>query len=171
MDNELLDITEKVLETHGEVILPIKKLWTILQFGDEYEGIEVPVLSEFTELLRSDERFEFMHPIDYTGVFSDLSAEERRSREIEMEEAGFFSGERVKLKRIALTGDVLARMIERSSERMMQALAKAWEAEPRDQKEEKRLLVIMEKAQQLQKDVQRIVEQLREKDVEGGLRD
>ncbi len=171
MSKMLADVVERVLESHDDVIMPVKKLWTMLQLEDEHSHIEVPVLSEFSEILRADGRFEFMHPIDYTGMFSDLSEGERRIREAEMEEAGFFSGERVRLKRIALTGEVLARMIEHSSDRMMEALANAWKVEPRDADEEKRLLGIMEKAQQLQKDVQKIAEKLRKKDKEGRTRE
>jgi hypothetical protein len=171
MEKALLDVVKHILENDDEVILPVRKLWRILQFDEEFSDIEVPVLSEFVELLRSDERFEFMHPIDYTGMYSELSEEERQKRELEMEEAGFYSGERIKLKRIALTGELLAGMIERSSDRMMEALRKAWEAQPRDPEEEKRLLTIMEKAQRLRSDVQRIVKQIREKDAESNPQD
>ncbi len=164
MNEAFLDIVEKILENGDEVILPVKKVWRVLQFDHEFSDIEVPVLGEFVDLLLSDDRFEFMHPIDYTEMYTDLSEEERREREIEMEEAGFYSGERIKLKRVALTGELLARMIERSSDRMMEALAKAWEAQLNDIEGEKRLLVIMEKAQQLQRNVQKIAKQIREQD-------
>jgi hypothetical protein len=164
MHEALLDLVDHILEQTDEVILPVKKIWRDLQVDTEVSDVEVPSLSEFVDLLRNDDRFQFMHPIDYTEIFTDLSEEERKRREIEMEEAGFYSGERIKLKRVILTGEVLARMIERSSDRMMDALAKAWESQPLDVAGEKRLLAIMEKAQQLQRDVQKIVKQIREKD-------
>lgn len=170
MDKELLDIVEGILESSDEVILPVKKLWKILHSSDEFSEVYIPPLGEFTTMLRDDSRFQFMHPIDYTEMYSELDEEERRKRQKEMEEAGFFSGDRIKLSRIAITGELLARMIERSSERMMEALTKAWKANPGDAEGEKRLLTIMEKAQQLQKDIQKVVDQIREND-RGGSRE
>jgi hypothetical protein len=159
-----LHLVEHILEQADEVILPVKKIWRALQINDGLSDIEVPALTEFVDLLRNDDRFQFMHPLDYTEMFTDLNEEERMTREIEMEEAGFYSGERIKLKRVVLTGELLARMIERSSDRMMKALANAWETQPMDADGEQRLRAIIEKAQRLQRDVQRIVKQIREKD-------
>jgi hypothetical protein len=161
MHEELLNEIERILERSDEVIVPVKKLWNMLQCEDEFQEISVPSFGEFTDMLRSDERFEFMHPIDYSGLYANLSGEEREQCEIELEETGFYSGDRIKLKRIPLTGELLATMIERSCERMMDALAHAWKEKAKDEEAEKRILAIMEKAQQLQKDIQRIVTQIR----------
>lgn len=165
-EETLLDVVERLLQKEEEIIVPVKKIWKMLQFDGASSAVEVPALKDFTALLRADDRFQFMHPIDYTEMFGDLNEEERLERVCEMEEVGFYSGERIKLKRIALTGELLARMIERSSDRMMEALAGAWESEPKDAEGERRLLAIMEKAQKLQQDVQKIVQQIREKDAD-----
>ncbi len=160
MSKELLDTIEHMLENDDEVIAPVKRIWKVLQVDDKYHTLEIPVFSEFSELLHSDGRFEFMHPVNYDDMYNESG--ERIDREIEMESLGFYSGERIKLKKIQVTGEMLAKMIERSSNRMMEALKKAWETKSEDSKAEKRLLEIMQKAQKLEKDIQKIVKKIRE---------
>ncbi|TET24375.1 MAG: hypothetical protein E3J78_01250 [Candidatus Cloacimonadota bacterium] len=162
MSKELIDTIEHMLENEDEVIVPVKRIWKILQVDDKYHNLEIPVFSEFSELLHSDNRFEFMHPVNYDDMY-DASGE-RIDREIEMESLGFYSGERIKLKKIPMTGAMLAKMIERSSNRMMEALKKAWETKPEDSKAGNRLLEIMQKAQKLEKDIQKIVKKIREEE-------
>lgn len=157
-----MDVVEKILEDEEDVIVPVKKIWKMLQFSKEFENITVPALIEFSQLLKDDERFELMPPVNYGDMFEGLSEEEQREREDEMETLGFFSGERVKLRRVQLTGDLLASVIEKSVNRMMNALKNAWDTKPDDKETEKRLLEIMKKTQQLQKETKKIAKKFRE---------
>lgn len=157
-----MDVVEKILEDEEDIIVPVKKIWKMFQFSKEFQNIPVPALIEFSQLLKDDERFEFMPPVNYGNMFEGLTEEEQREREDEMEILGFFSGDRIKLRRLQLTGDLLASVIEKSVNRMMNALKNAWDTKPDDKETEKRLLKIMKKTQQLQKETQKIAKKIRE---------
>jgi len=162
MSEKLMDVVEKILDDEEDVIVPVKKIWKMFQFSKEFQNVTIPALIEFSQLLKDDERFEFMPPVNYSDMFEGLSEEEQREREDEMETLGFFSGERVKLRRVQLTGDLLASVIEKSVNRMMNALKNAWETKPDDKETEKRLLEIMKKTQQLRKETKKIAKKIRE---------
>jgi hypothetical protein len=165
MSKELLDAVEEILKNDADVVIPAKKIWRMLQFAEEFQKISVLPFREFVHLLREDERFEFLPPVQYGGMFDGLTEEEKAEREREMEELGFFSGERIKLREVKLTGEVLATMIEKSVNKMMRALQGAWSTKPEDPEAEKKLLEIMKRAKKLQGDIQKIVEKIRNGDV------
>ncbi len=162
MNKELKDLVEEILENDVDVIVPVKKIWKMLQFSDKYKEIPVTTLSEFIETLRGDERFEFLPAVDYDGIYEGLGDEEKAERESEMESLGFFKGERIKLIKIELTGELLGEMMEKSVNRMMNALEKAWDTRPDGKGTEKKLLEIMKKTQQLQKDIQKTVANMKQ---------
>ena len=156
-----MDSVEEILENIVDVIVPVKKIWKMLQFSDKYKEIPVATLSEFIETLRGDARFEFFPSVDYDGIYEGLGDEEKAERENEMESLGFFRGERIKLRRIELTGELFGEMIEKSVNRMMNALEKAWDTRPDGKGTERKLLEIMKKTQQLKKDIQKTVAKMK----------
>lgn len=156
-----MDEIEKILENEEDIIIPVKKAWKIIQFNEDFKDVSIPSLGKFIELVKKDERFEFMPPLSYGQMYADLTEDEKVKREIDMEELGFFSGERIKLKRVQLTGELLANIIEKSIERMTAALKNAWDARLDDSNAEKRLLEIMKKAQKLQNGINKVVEKIR----------
>jgi DNA-binding Lrp family transcriptional regulator len=165
MSRELLDAVEEILKNDADVVVPAKKIWRMLQFDEEFQKISVLPFGEFISLLREDGRFEFLPPVQYGEMFDGLTEEEKAEREREMEDLGFFSGERIKLREAKLTGEVLAGMIEKSVDKMMRALQGAWGSKPEDPEAEKRLLEIMKRAKKLQGDIQKIVERIRNGDI------
>jgi len=159
-----MDLVDGILANDEEVMVPVKKIWQMLQFDDEYEDISVPTLAEFNRLLKTDDRFEFMPPINYGNIYADLSKKEKEAKEIEMEAIGFFSGERVKLRRKKITGELLASMVERSVDRMSNGLKKIINTGLNNKEQEKRLLEVIKKTEQLQKQAEKIVKRLREEE-------
>jgi len=165
MNEELLNAVEKLLENDKEIVIPVKKVWKILQFDEKFKSIEVPTLTEFIKQLKADDRFEFMAPVTYDNLYQGLNEKEREEREVKMEALGFFAGERIKLRKIVLTKELVADMIERSVNRIMNALRGAWENKPDDKVMEKKLLEVMNKTQKLQRDIKKLTEKMRkEKD-------
>ncbi len=72
----------------------------------------------------------------------------------EMGSLGFYSGDRVKLRTVELTPEVIGGLIRRKVDMTMDALTKAWNRRPRgDQDTEDQLLDILAKTQKLQREV------------------
>ncbi|RMD60729.1 hypothetical protein D6833_09235 [Candidatus Parcubacteria bacterium] len=137
MSTELLNWVHDYLERDEDIVVPIKKMW------NEWVAMHgAPSLEEFTALVLSDERFEEMPGVDYEEDPEWLTPEERIAYEQNMEEMGFFSGPRVKLKRREITLEHIARMIKKHNDRAEKALQAAREAMPEDLSEEEEELLI-----------------------------
>jgi len=161
MDKRLVDAVEEFLGNSDEVIVSVKKVWEILQIDESTKDIEIPPLTEFTKMLKNDARFEFLPPMDFADIYQDLGEERKKNRGLDFESIGFYSGERIKLRKIELTGGLLAGMIEKSVNRMMDALKNAWENKPDDKDAEKRLLKILKKAEQVKQELDKAVRKLK----------
>ncbi len=92
MFQQITDWVAQELATAEEFYVPVKKLWVALQRMAEMPRLS---LEEFTRLLEADERFEFEEGIDFGEGFPAEMQEEERAN---MEDLGFYSGPRAKLK-------------------------------------------------------------------------
>ncbi|GJQ21474.1 MAG: hypothetical protein HBSIN02_18290 [Bacteroidia bacterium] len=157
MYERCLNEAERILAADKDVIVAVKKVWLEVCREGGAQGFEVPQLSDFTAMLEGDPRFEFF-PVRNT-LQDDLDNppdEDTPLEEAEMEQLGFFSGDRVKLKNVELTPTLLGTIIRSKVDRTMDALTKAWELRPEgDQNTEDRLLEILAKTRKLQQDVRK----------------
>lgn len=157
MYERCLNEAERILASHKDVIVPVKKIWTEVQKEGKRQGFEALALVDFTAMLEGDPRFEFI--ASHKSVTEDLEDErtgEDPAQQAEMEQLGFFSGDRVKLRRVALTPTMLGEIIRTKVDRTMDALTKAWDARPEgDQDTEDKLLEILSKTQKLQREVKK----------------
>jgi hypothetical protein len=145
----ITDRTAAILADHPDIIVPVKQIWRTLQV----EGLTTALpLDDFVGLLESDPRIEFMDNID----FGDGDPEDAEA----MEALGFVSGPRVKLASRDLTAEHVARLLDRSTQRLVDALKGAWEVRPTDDPEaDLELLMAIEVAEELQRSVRAAIEE------------
>jgi len=149
-----LNEAERILATDKDVIVAVKKVWSEVEKQGRKQGFEIPSFADFTALLEGDSRFEFIPSLDENGEPPDMSAREESPQEEELENLGFYSGDRVKLKSVELTPEVIGNLIRRKVDMTMDALTRAWERRPDgDQETEDQLLDILAKTQKLQREV------------------
>jgi len=158
MYQQITDWAAQELATADEFYVPVKKLWVELQRLAEMPRLP---LEEFTRLLEADERFEFEEGIDFgEGFPAEMQEEERAS----MEELGFYSGPRAKLKDREITREDLERILQGHTDNLLTALRGAWETRPQgDQEAEDQLLDLLALAQRLQRET---LEAIQEKAVD-----
>lgn len=156
MHERCLNEAERILASDKDVIVPVKKIWKEVEKQGKVQGYETPTLADFTALLEGDKRFEFMPShAENGGPFEEVSADDP-VEEAELETLGFFSGDRVKLRSVELTPELIGGMIRRKVDMTMDALAKAWERRPDgDQDTEDQLLDILARTQKLQREVKK----------------
>ena len=146
---------ERILAADKDIIVPVKKLWTLVEREGRSQSFEVPALADFTALLEASPTFEFMAA--HNGVLDDMEEdrpEEPSDEEQELERMGFYAGDRVKLKRISLTPEALGGILRSKVDRTVDALSKAWQRRPvGDSETEGRLLSIISQTKKLQRDV------------------
>lgn len=144
---ELLEWVHHYLAMDEDIIVPIKKMWNELAAGER------PTLEEFTALVLSDPRFEEMRGMDHTEDMEWETPEERLAYEQELEEMGFFSGPRVKLRERPITLEHIVKMIKKHNDRMEWALQQARRAMPENTEEQQEGLLIdaIEKAKEFRR--------------------
>ncbi|OYV85736.1 MAG: hypothetical protein B7Z63_05050 [Ignavibacteriae bacterium 37-53-5] len=149
-----LNEAERILASEKDVIVPVKKVWEAVEKQGKKQRFEYPSLADFTALLEGDARFEFMSSTDENGDPITEFPGDDVDQEEELESLGFYSGDRVKLKSVELTPEVIGGLIRRKVDMTMDALARAWEQRPDgDQETEDQLLEILAKTQKLQREV------------------
>ena len=153
MYERCLDEAERILASEKDVIVAVKKVWMEVSREAKQQGFEVPAFTDFSAMLEGDPRFEFLSR--HQSVTEDLEDPlPEEESPVEMEQMGFFSGDRVKLRNVDLTPTRLGSIIRSKVDRTMSALTKAWELRPEgDQEAEDRLLEILARTQKLQKEV------------------
>lgn len=148
MSEELLAWVVAYLERDEEIVVPVKKLW-----NEWHTAHAEPALEAFTALVLADDRIEAMGEVDHDDGLEALSPADQAAQRQQMEAAGYFSGQRVKLKTRELTVEHVTRMITRHNERLEAALQAAYESMPPDldEMEEGALLQVMELARELRR--------------------
>jgi len=152
-----LNEAERILAADKDVIVAVKKLWGEVEQAGKELGFEVPGFQDFSAMLEGDPRFEFL-PLHKT-VTEDLEdpiSGENAPDESEMEQLGFFSGDRVKLRHVQLNPQLLGSIIRSKVDRTMNALTKAWDMRPEgDRDAEDQLIEILARTQKLQREVKK----------------
>jgi len=152
-----LNEAERILASDKDVIVAAKKLWIEVEEAGKRMGFEVPAFPDFSAMLEGDPRFEFL-PL-HKSVTEDLEdpvPHDGSPGETEMEQLGFFSGDRVKLRSVQLNPQLLGTIIRSKVDRTMSALTRAWEMRPEgDRATEDQLLEILAKTQKLQREVKK----------------
>ncbi|MBU0490365.1 MAG: hypothetical protein KKA73_03705 [Chloroflexi bacterium] len=139
----ITDRVVTILAHHPDIIVPVKQVWRDLQVA----GIATALpLEDFVGLLEDDPRIEFMDDLD----FSDGDPEAAMA----MEALGFVSGPRAKLVSRELTAAHIARMLETSTQNLVDALKEAWNLRPDDDPEtDLELLLAIDAAEELRRSV------------------
>jgi len=141
----------EALASSEDILVPVKKLWLDMQSQGIGAGLSVEA---FTAMLEADDRFELFEGVDH----GDGDEEERAY----METLGFYSGPRVKLASRELTAEYVARMLQQSTQNLVEALEGAWETRPPDDEEaEQQLLEVLTMAQRLKHEVDKALEEAR----------
>jgi len=153
MSDELLDWVYAYLDQDEEIVVPIKKMWN--EWRAAHAG---PPLDVFTATVLADDRVEEMRGVDHAEGMEWMSPEELDEYVGEMEELGFFSGPRAKLKSREITLEHIAAMIKKHNDRMEWALQQAREALPKEasEQEEGALIDIQYRARQLRRQLREI---------------
>ena len=166
MYERCLNEAERILASDKDVIVAVKKIWEAVEKQGRKQGFEMPSLPDFTALLEGDFRFEFMPSLDENGEPLGESPREESEQQEELESLGFYSGDRVKLKRVELTPEIIGGLIRRKVDVTMDALTRAWHRRPEgDQDTEDQLLDILAKTQKLQREVKNTFSPERMKDL------
>ena len=170
MYERCLNEAERILAADRDVIVPVKKVWKEVGNQGKGQGFAVPSLGDFSVMLEADVRFEFVSSHDEGEMVFEDQANDNPIEEAELESLGFFSGDRVKLRHIELTPELIGTMIRRKVDMTMDALTKAWELRPDgDQDAEDQLLDILAKTQKLQREVKKTFSEERMKKLEQAL--
>ncbi|MBU4226100.1 MAG: hypothetical protein KKC71_09825 [Chloroflexi bacterium] len=153
MTTELLEWVNAYLEKDEEIVVPIKKMW-----NEWHATHEEPLLEEFTAQVLADPRNEAERGVDHNDGMEWMSPEEMAEYERDMEEKGFFSGPRVKLKSREITLEHITRMIKKHNERMEWALNQAREVMPDDisEPQEGELIDLIEKVKEFRKELRKL---------------
>jgi hypothetical protein len=148
--SELIQWVRAYLEQDEDIIVPVKKMW------NEWCAAQgTPSLAEFTRIVLSDDRVEEMPGVDHTEHMEGMGPEELEEYERDMEEHGFYSGPRVKLKSRQITPEHIARMLKKHNDRMEAALQQARAVLPEDASEagEGNLIDVIMLARKLRRDL------------------
>jgi len=117
---ELIEWARAYLQGDEDIIVPIKKMW------NEWHGARgTPSFEEFTRIVLSDDRIEEIPGVDHREQMAALNPVERLAHEVEMEEHGYFSGPRAKLKSRQVTLEHITRMLKKHNDQMEKTLHQA----------------------------------------------
>ena len=166
MYERCLNEAERILAVEKDVIAPVKKVWKEVEKQGHRQGFEVPTLADFSAMLEGDSRFEFVPTHNFGEEPLEEGERDDSIEEAELETLGFYAGDRVKLRSVELTPEIIGDLIRRKVDLTMTALTKAWEARPQgDQEAEDQLLEILAKTQKLQREVKKTFSEERMKEL------
>lgn len=148
MPSELITWAHAYLEQDDEIVVPIKRMW-----NEWHAAHSEPSHEAFTATVLADKRIEEMGGVDHTEGMERMSPEELEEYERGKEEAGFYSGPRVKLKSRVITMEHIAKMIKKHNDRMEAALQAARDSMPEDidEREEGQLIDAIEMAKEMRR--------------------
>jgi len=88
---------ELILNTQKESLVPVQKLWEEIVKRSEIKGFEVASLPDFSAMLEGDSRFQII-PAQIRNQEEEEGSAVEGLVDMEMENLGFFSEDRVKLR-------------------------------------------------------------------------
>lgn len=140
ISREAQEVIISMLEKAEEFYVPVKKIWKELTS----QGYKLTDCDAFLRTLKKDKRLEVKD-------FKETDFED----EEEMEEFGFYSGPRVKLKSRKLTKEDMQRITLKHAQSVIDNLVKAYEVKPQDLPPDKEdgLIELMRKAKNLKEKI------------------
>jgi hypothetical protein len=140
---------EILLGSHPDVLAPVKEILNVLKKRKDLEDL---TYDELVSFLKSDDRFDFILIPERIETSED-SPELAQNIE-KVENLGFYSGSRVKLKNAHLDVEKVVDILNRKVDLMMEVLVNIWDKRPMgDSGIEDNLLDILARAQKLQREV------------------
>jgi hypothetical protein len=169
MKDSFLNAAEKLLANDPDVVVSIKKLWTL---SCETVTDRDPItLEEFTHALAHDDRFELISG-EWTDTASRVIASGQSGHNEENKNTiQIGAGEHVKLQRIQITPALLTGIMSRKIDTTLDALMHAWDMRPEgDTETENQLLQILAEVKKLQHDLRTLLaeESFREGKIKNG---
>jgi hypothetical protein len=144
---------EKILASHPDVLAPVKEILNLLKRQKDFEDI---TYDELVSFLKSDERFEFI--LIPERIEQNEDSPELAQNIEKVENLGFYSGSRVKLKNAQLGVEKVVDILNRKVDLMMEVLVNIWDKRPvGDPGIEDNLLDILARAQKLQREVKNAI--------------
>jgi hypothetical protein len=92
-----LNEAELILSAQKDAILPVRKIWDEVAKKSKQKGYEVASLPDFSAMLDGDGRFQIIPAQNKNSEDQDILVEDEFG-DTEMENLGFYSEDRVKLK-------------------------------------------------------------------------
>ncbi|MEI8350259.1 MAG: hypothetical protein WCI77_08910 [Candidatus Omnitrophota bacterium] len=140
MEKEVLTKIITILKQAEDFYVPIKKLWKESSVNGKFSSYD-----DFLYFFKKDHRFEVI----------ETSASYDEDNGPDMEEAGFYTGPRVKLKSRKITKEDMQRIALRHAQNVIDNLIKAYEVKPQDLPHEKEdeLIELMKKAKHLKENI------------------
>lgn len=113
MHERSLNEAERILATHKDVVVPVKEIWLEVSKQGQLQRFEVPPLVDFTALLEGDDRFEFFPAGDELGdEYVEPTDEDEVDYATDMERLGFYSEDRVRLRNIEVSEELVEELAE-----------------------------------------------------------
>ncbi len=113
MYERALNEAERILATHKDVVVPVKEIWLEVSKQGQLQRFEVPPLVDFTALLEGDDRFEFFPAGEEFGdAYIEPSDEDEVEYATDMERLGFYSEDRVRLRNIEVSEELVEEFVE-----------------------------------------------------------
>jgi len=143
INRETQEIIISLLENAEDFYVPVKKIWKELNS----QGYKIPNYDDFLGYLKKDKRFEVK---EFKEI--DFGDEE------EMEELGFYSGARVKLRSRKITKEDMQRITLKHAQNVIDNLVKAYQVRPEDltPDEEDELIELMRRAKNLKEKINEV---------------
>lgn len=154
INKKICNAVEDILKYHKDVMVPIRELLFILKREYKFDTISYDGL---VHLLNNDDRFDYIN-IPEQFYFDDDIPKEISEEKHKVEELGFFSGSRVKLRRANLDLEKIIEILNRKVDLMMDVLVSIWNRRPEyDSDLEDHLIGILAKAQKMQREIKRVI--------------
>jgi hypothetical protein len=152
---KICNTIESIVKNNRDILVSVKEILTILKNDYLYDDL---TYDELVYLIRNDERFEYFNipeTIQYDEGYIDEVVSQEREK---IEEMGFYSGSRVKLKCVTLDMEKIVEILNRKVDLMMDVLINIWNNRPKDNSNlEDHLLDILSKAQKMQREIKSVI--------------
>lgn len=151
MTNPMLDWVCDYLARDEEIVVPIRKMWNAWRAEHPESTLET-----FETTVLADPRITAVSHVDQTEGMEFASEAEREAFIREFEALGYYHGPRVKLKSREVTYEHVTRMLQKYTDRMIEALWAAHETRPIEltSEQERQLMDLIAAAKQMQRDLQ-----------------
>jgi hypothetical protein len=155
INNKICDMVEDIVKTNKDVLVSVKEI--LIKLKKDYSFFDL-TYDELVFFIKNDDRFEYFNIPETIqsneGYIDEVLSQEREK----VEELGFYSGSRVKLRSITLNMETIVEILNQKVDLMMEVLINVWNNRPKDnQNMEDHLLEILSKAQKMQREIKDVI--------------